>query len=47
LAITGSEDVLDLQPTDLHQRCPIFIGSTSLVNQSLTFLMKFGADFKV
>jgi len=46
LAITGSEDVLDLQPTDLHQRCPIFIGSTSLVNQSLAFLMKFGADFK-
>jgi fructose-1,6-bisphosphatase I len=26
-AIDGSRDVLDIQPTELHQRCPIYIGS--------------------
>ena len=46
LATTGNEDVLDLQPTELHQRCPIFTGSTSLVKQSLAFLNKHGGEFK-
>ncbi|MEO7965759.1 MAG: class 1 fructose-bisphosphatase [Gemmatimonadaceae bacterium] len=42
LAIDGTGDILDLQPTELHQRCPIFFGSADdietareLLNQQL------------
>lgn len=27
LATTGKERILDIQPTDIHQRCPVFLGS--------------------
>ncbi len=37
-ATTGTKDVLDLQPTELHQRCPIFIGSPKMVEQVQFFL---------
>ena len=29
LAITGKERVLDILPTEIHQRRPIFLGSLS------------------
>ena len=32
-ATNGHERILDLDPTELHQRVPLYIGSTSLVNQ--------------
>jgi len=28
IATTGTERVLDVQPKDIHERCPIFLGST-------------------
>ncbi len=27
LATTGTERILDIQPTSIHQRCPVFLGS--------------------
>jgi fructose-1,6-bisphosphatase I len=35
---TGVERVLDVQPTELHQRVPIFIGSKNMVNKALEFI---------
>jgi fructose-1,6-bisphosphatase I len=33
LATTGSERVLDIQPTELHQRCPYIVGSKNMVEK--------------
>jgi fructose-1,6-bisphosphatase I len=35
LASDGHKNILDLQPTELHQRAPIFIGSKNLVQKAL------------
>jgi len=32
-ATNGTTRILDLKPTELHQRCPLFIGSTAMVEQ--------------
>ena len=32
IATTGTQRVLDVQPKDIHERCPIFLGSTDDVN---------------
>ena len=32
-AIDGRRDILDLEPTQLHQRTPLYIGSSSLVER--------------
>ena len=31
----GKKSILDIQPTDIHQRAPIFIGSTDNVDDYL------------
>jgi len=36
-ATTGTERILDIQPTELHQRCPLFIGSVDMVNEAEAF----------
>ncbi|MFQ5964424.1 MAG: class 1 fructose-bisphosphatase [Candidatus Scalinduaceae bacterium] len=41
LATTGSEDIMDIQPTELHQKIPLIIGSTEDV---LTY-QKFVTDY--
>ncbi len=38
MASTGVERILDVKPTDLHQRAPIFIGSTEMVEKALEML---------
>jgi fructose-1,6-bisphosphatase I len=30
---TGTQDILDVKPTELHQRVPIFVGSKNMVNK--------------
>jgi fructose-1,6-bisphosphatase I len=35
---SGEEDILQIQPTELHQRVPIFIGSKNMVEHALGFL---------
>lgn len=37
-ASTGTEDILGLQPTQLHQRVPLFIGSTDDVTTAEEFI---------
>lgn len=38
VATTGKERILDVQPTELHQRVPIFIGSKSMVDKAVSFV---------
>lgn len=40
-ASTGHERILDLQPDDLHQRVPIFVGNKSLVEKAKMFIQEF------
>lgn len=37
VASTGYSNVLDVMPTELHQRVPIYIGSRNLVTKALEF----------
>jgi fructose-1,6-bisphosphatase I len=37
-ATTGNGNILDVVPTELHQRVPIFIGSKNMVNKALEFV---------
>jgi fructose-1,6-bisphosphatase I len=37
-ASNGECNILDMQPTELHQRCPIFIGSKNMVDKALEFV---------
>ncbi|MFA6261828.1 MAG: class 1 fructose-bisphosphatase [Bacteroidia bacterium] len=36
-ATTGTQRILEIQPTELHQRVPIYIGSENMVNKALEF----------
>ena len=38
LASTGTEDILSVQPSELHQRVPIYIGSKKLVECALSYI---------
>ena len=40
-ATTGSQRILEIQPKSLHQRVPIFIGSTEMVEKAEEFLEKY------
>ncbi len=38
VATTGNKRILDVEPTELHQRVPIYIGSKKLVDKALEFI---------
>jgi len=38
LATTGTENILDIVPAELHQRVPIYIGSKQMVSKALEFV---------
>jgi fructose-1,6-bisphosphatase I len=38
LASTGKGRVMELEPTDLHQRCPFFAGSKLMVEKAVSFV---------
>lgn len=40
-ATDGFNDILEIKPTDIHQRCPLFIGSTAMVEESMQYLHKY------
>lgn len=40
IATTGTQPVLDVQPTDIHQRCPMILGSPDDVNEFLEIAAK-------
>jgi fructose-1,6-bisphosphatase I len=37
-ASSGNQRILDIQPEDLHQRTPVFIGSKNMVDECLSYL---------
>jgi len=37
-ALSGKQNILDIQPTELHQRTPIFIGSKNMVDKAMEFV---------
>jgi fructose-1,6-bisphosphatase I len=39
-ASSGTQRILDIEPTGLHQRIPIFIGSKNMVNECLEHLLR-------
>ncbi len=38
IAVSGAQDILDIEPTELHQRTPIFIGSKNMVNRAMEIM---------
>ncbi|MGB1243009.1 MAG: class 1 fructose-bisphosphatase [Chitinophagales bacterium] len=38
MATDGKNRILDIQPTELHQRLPIYLGSTSMVRKAMQFV---------
>ena len=40
VATTGEGPILDVQPTSIHQRVPVFLGSKDDVNDLLSFYKK-------
>jgi fructose-1,6-bisphosphatase I len=43
VASNGTQDILDIVPTELHQRSPIYIGSKNMVNKALSCLKEYEA----
>jgi len=39
-AIDGSKDIMKVVPTELHQRVPLYIGSTAEIDAARPFLQK-------
>ena len=37
-AMDGNIRILDIQPSELHQRVPIFIGSSKMVDKAMSFM---------
>jgi len=40
VATNGEKPILDIEPTELHQREPLYIGSTEMVNEYMDFVEK-------
>ena len=36
MATDGAARIMELKPTELHQRCPLFIGSKTMVEKAMT-----------
>lgn len=43
-ATDGKQRILDIQPTELHQRTPFFVGSTNMVKDAERFLNDFPSE---
>ncbi len=37
LASTGTQRIMELQPTNLHQRCPVIMGSKNEVERVISY----------
>jgi fructose-1,6-bisphosphatase I len=38
IASDGNQRIMEIEPTELHQRAPLFIGSENMVNKALSFV---------
>ena len=45
-ASDGYNRIMDIEPYDLHQRSPVFIGSKEMVMKAEAFMRKYSIDFK-
>jgi fructose-1,6-bisphosphatase I len=43
-ATDGFQDILEIEPTDIHQRCSLFIGSTAMVDESMQYLKQYSDE---
>jgi len=43
-ATNGYVDILELQPTELHQRVPLYIGSVAMVEESMQYLRDYADE---
>lgn len=43
-AVAGTNDILDIVPTDIHERCPVYMGSSGDVGDILSFQEKYGNE---
>ncbi len=46
-ASDGFRRILDIQPTSLHERVPLFVGPVTMVKKAEEFMTLFSADFKI
>jgi fructose-1,6-bisphosphatase I len=44
MAITGTGRILDIKPTSIHQRCPVFLGSKEDVEDLAKFYKEHAAS---
>ena len=44
LAVSGTTPVLEVQPKDIHERCPVFLGSQTDVQRILDLHSKHGME---
>lgn len=42
LAVTGTQNIMDLVPETIHQRCPVFMGSKDDVQDVIDLYKKHG-----
>jgi fructose-1,6-bisphosphatase I len=43
-ATNGFQDILEIEATDIHQRCPLFVGSSNMVDEAMHFLREFSDE---
>ena len=43
-ATDGFQDILEIEPTDIHQRVPLFVGSEAMVEESMRFMREFSDE---
>ena len=43
-ASTGRKRILDIQPTELHQRVPVFLGDRNLVERAEQFIDQYDGE---
>ncbi|MDP7638901.1 MAG: fructose-bisphosphatase class I, partial [Candidatus Hydrogenedentes bacterium] len=41
-AIDGENNIMDIEPTGLHQRVPLFIGSKDNIDEIQDYILKYG-----
>lgn len=43
-ATDGFRDILEIEATDIHQRCPLFVGSSKMVDEAMQYLREFSDE---
>ena len=38
------QDIIEIEPTDIHQRVPLFVGSEDMVDESMRFMREYSDE---